>query len=55
MNSEGIKAILLDLDNTLIDTAGAGGVAIQKVSSPAVSWHTIFFKIPSKVGLQVLD
>ncbi|KAL0964263.1 hypothetical protein UPYG_G00321470 [Umbra pygmaea] len=27
-----VKAILLDLDNTLIDTAGAGVVAIQKVT-----------------------
>ncbi|KAJ8250395.1 hypothetical protein COCON_G00223170 [Conger conger] len=33
MESNGIKAILLDLDNTLIDTAGAHRVAIQKVEA----------------------
>lgn len=32
MDKEGLKAILFDLDNTLIDTAGAGEVAIQKTS-----------------------
>ncbi|XP_010901519.2 N-acylneuraminate-9-phosphatase [Esox lucius] len=32
MDCGGIKAILLDLDNTLIDTAGAGRVAIQNVT-----------------------
>ena len=32
MDCNSLKAILFDLDNTLIDTAGAGEVAIQKVS-----------------------
>ncbi|XP_006638877.2 N-acylneuraminate-9-phosphatase [Lepisosteus oculatus] len=31
MGSNGLKAILFDLDNTLIDTAGVGKIAIQKV------------------------
>ncbi|KAG5831419.1 hypothetical protein ANANG_G00303530 [Anguilla anguilla] len=33
MASNGIKAILFDLDNTLIDTAGASRIAIQKVEA----------------------
>lgn len=33
MTSNGIKAILFDLDNTLIDTAGASRIAIQKVEA----------------------
>ncbi|XP_062319906.1 N-acylneuraminate-9-phosphatase [Osmerus eperlanus] len=32
MDRNSLKAILFDLDNTLIDTAGAGVVAIQKTS-----------------------
>ncbi|XP_030627067.1 N-acylneuraminate-9-phosphatase [Chanos chanos] len=32
MEKKRISAILFDLDNTLIDTAGAGRIAIQKVS-----------------------
>ncbi|XP_072293663.1 N-acylneuraminate-9-phosphatase [Eucyclogobius newberryi] len=32
MENGGIKAIIFDLDNTLIDTSGAGVVAMQKVS-----------------------
>ncbi|XP_065152143.1 N-acylneuraminate-9-phosphatase [Paramisgurnus dabryanus] len=31
MENRGVLAIIFDLDNTLIDTAGAGRVAIQKV------------------------
>lgn len=31
MEKSRIKVILFDLDNTLIDTAGAGRIAIQKV------------------------
>nr|XP_020458126.1 N-acylneuraminate-9-phosphatase [Monopterus albus] len=32
MDNKAVKAILFDLDNTLIDTSGAGVVAIQKTS-----------------------
>ncbi|XP_059215606.1 N-acylneuraminate-9-phosphatase [Centropristis striata] len=32
MDSKAVKAILFDLDNTLIETSRAGGVAIQKTS-----------------------
>lgn len=31
MDGRVVKAILFDLDNTLIETSRAGGVAIQKV------------------------
>ncbi|XP_033835726.1 N-acylneuraminate-9-phosphatase [Periophthalmus magnuspinnatus] len=31
METKGVKAIIFDLDNTLIDTSGAGVVALQKV------------------------
>lgn len=31
MYGNGVKAILFDLDNTLIDTRGAGKIAIKKV------------------------
>lgn len=31
MEKDGISAILFDLDNTLVDTAGAGQLAMQKV------------------------
>lgn len=31
MDGRAVKAILFDLDNTLIETSRAGGVAIQKV------------------------
>ena len=31
MDSNTVKAILFDLDNTLIETSRAGGQAIQKV------------------------
>ncbi|KAK7901498.1 hypothetical protein WMY93_018267 [Mugilogobius chulae] len=31
MENTGVKAIIFDLDNTLIDTSGAGQVALQKV------------------------
>ncbi|CAL1577098.1 unnamed protein product [Knipowitschia caucasica] len=32
MEKSGVKAIIFDLDNTLIDTSGAGVTALQKVS-----------------------
>ncbi|XP_023678391.1 N-acylneuraminate-9-phosphatase [Paramormyrops kingsleyae] len=32
MHSNGVKAILFDLDNTLIDTRGAGEIAFEKVA-----------------------
>lgn len=32
MESRGVSAIIFDFDNTLVDTAGAGRIAIQKVN-----------------------
>ncbi len=32
MESRGVSSIIFDLDNTLVDTAGAGRIAIQKVN-----------------------
>lgn len=32
MENKRVLAIIFDLDNTLVDTAGAGRVAIQKVN-----------------------
>lgn len=32
MESRGVLSIIFDLDNTLVDTAGAGRIAIQKVN-----------------------
>ncbi len=32
MESRGVLSIIFDLDNTLVDTAGAGHIAIQKVN-----------------------
>jgi len=33
MESRGVLSIIFDLDNTLVDTAGAGRIAIQKVNA----------------------
>lgn len=32
MENNGVKAVLFDLDNTLIETTKAGNVALQKVN-----------------------
>uniref|UniRef100_UPI003D9DDF53 N-acylneuraminate-9-phosphatase n=1 Tax=Danio rerio TaxID=7955 RepID=UPI003D9DDF53 len=39
MGSRGVLSIIFDLDNTLIDTAGAGRTAIQKVCELLKSTH----------------
>lgn len=45
MENQRVLAIIFDLDNTLVDTAGAGRVAIQKVNENVneLKYTSIFF------------
>ncbi len=50
MESRGVLSIIFDLDNTLVDTAGAGHIAIQKVNE----WIRKMLTLPIYHGIIIV-